>query len=52
MGKLTDGQIRQMKFLIKNDKVLYTRQKENGDFEKDNFWSDTDAKLKRQTGGS
>jgi len=47
-----DGQIRQIKFLIKNDKVLYTRQKENGDFEKDNFWNDTDAKLKRQKGGS
>lgn len=47
-----DGQIRQMKFLIKNNKYIYTRQKENGGFEKDNIWSETDAKLKRQKGGS
>jgi hypothetical protein len=43
-----DGQIRQMKFLIKNDKYIYTRQKESGQFDKDNFWIETDAKLKRQ----
>ena len=47
-----DGQIRQMKFLRKNEKVLYTRQKENGDFEKNNIWIDTDGKLTRQKGGS
>ena len=43
-----EGQIRQMKLLIKNEKVLYTRQKENGEFEKDNIWSQTYAKLERQ----
>ena len=37
-----------MKLLIKNEKVLYTRQKENGEFEKDNIWSQTYAKLERQ----
>lgn len=37
-----------MKFLIKNDKNIYTRQKEKGEFEKDNIWIETDAKLKRQ----
>jgi hypothetical protein len=47
-----DGQIRQMKFLIKDEKVLYMRQKENGEFEKDNIWTQTDAKLTRQKGGS
>jgi len=47
-----DGQIRQMKFLIKNDRYIYTRQKENGEFDKDNIWIETDAKLKRQKGGS
>ena len=47
-----DGQIRQMKFLIKSDKVLYTKQKNNGEFEKNNFWSHTDHKLKRQKSGS
>ena len=47
-----DGQIRQMKFLIKNQKFIYTRQKENGKFDKDNIWIETDAKLKRQKGGS
>ncbi len=47
-----DGQIRQMKLLRKNEKVLYTRQKENGEFEKDNIWIGTDAKLTRQKGGS
>ena len=47
-----DGQIRKMKFLIKNDKYIYTRQKENGNFDKDDIWMETDAKLKRQKGGS
>jgi len=47
-----DGQLRQMKFLIKNQKVLYTRQKGNGDFEKDNFWFDTGFKLKKEKDGS
>jgi hypothetical protein len=47
-----DGQIRQMKFLIKDEKVLYTKQKENGEFEKDNIWAQTNAKLIRQKGGS
>ena len=47
-----DGQIRQMKFLIKNGKILYTRQKENGQFEKDNLWTNTDARLTRRKGGS
>jgi hypothetical protein len=46
-----DGQIRQKKLLIKNENILYTRQKLNGKFEKDNIWSETDAKLKRQKGG-
>ena len=43
-----DGQIRQMKFLIKNQKVLYTKQKENGEFVKDNIWTGTDSRLTRQ----
>ena len=47
-----DGQIRQMKFLIKNNRVLYTRQKENGKFEKDTIWHPTDAKLIKQKGGN
>lgn len=47
-----DGQIRQMKFLRKNERVLYTRQKQNGQFEKDNIWIGTDAKLTREKGGS
>lgn len=47
-----DGQIRQMKFLIKNDKNIYTRQKANGNFDKDNMWIATDAKLKRMKGGN
>ena len=47
-----DGQIRQMKFLRKNEKVLYTRQKENGEFEKDNIWIDIGSRLTRQKGGS
>jgi hypothetical protein len=41
-----------MKFLIKNEKVLYTRQKENGEFEKDNIWANTYARLTRKKGGS
>jgi hypothetical protein len=47
-----DGQIRQTKFLRQNEKVLYTRQKENGKFEKDNIWIGTDSKLTRNKGGS
>lgn len=47
-----DGQIRQLKFLIKNEKYIYTRQKVNGEFDKDNIWIETDAKLKRQKDGS
>ena len=43
-----DGQIRQMKFLVKNDKYLYTRQKANGKFEKDNIWTATENKIKKQ----
>ncbi len=45
-------QIRQMKMLLKKDKVLYTRQKDNGDFFKDNFWFPTNYKVKRMKGGS
>jgi len=47
-----DGQIRQMKFLIKDEKILYTKQKENGEFEKENIWTHTDGKLTRQKNGS
>ena len=43
-----DGQIRQMKFLVKNENVLYTKQNPNGKFVKDNMWIETEAKLKRQ----
>ena len=43
-----DGQIRQMKFLVKNDKYIYTRQKANGKFEKDNIWTATENKIKKQ----
>ncbi|MEO8762993.1 MAG: hypothetical protein ABI416_01840 [Ginsengibacter sp.] len=43
-----DGQIRQLKFLIKNANVLYTGQKNNGAFIKDNTRTTTDSKLKRQ----
>ena len=43
-----DGQIRQVKFLMKNKNVLYTKQKKSGQFEKDSIWSESDAKLKRQ----
>lgn len=47
-----DGQIRQMKFLMKNENVLFTRQKANGEFAKDNIRIGADAKLKRDKGGS
>jgi hypothetical protein len=47
-----EGELRQVRFLIKNEKVLYTKQKKNGEFEKDNIWSGTAAKLIRQKGGS
>jgi hypothetical protein len=47
-----DGQIRRMKFLIKNENVLYTKRKKNGEFEKDNIWTEADAKIKREKGGS
>ncbi len=46
-----DGQIRQRKFLIKNDKIIYTMQKENGEFEKDNSWNETDERLRRVKDG-
>jgi len=45
------GQIRQVKLLIKSGDVLYTRQKNNGLFETDNFWKNTDGKLIRQKNG-
>jgi hypothetical protein len=47
-----DGQIRQMKFLIKNEKTLYTKQKGNGEFEKDSFWTGSGARLTKKKGGS
>jgi hypothetical protein len=47
-----DGQIRQMKFLKKNKNVLYTKQKPNGEFEKDKILNVTTSKIKRQKGGS
>lgn len=47
-----DGQIRQMKLLIKNKKILYTKQKDNGEFEKDSMWMQTYAKLKKKNIGS
>ena len=34
----SDGQLRQKKILVKNDKILYTHQKANGKFETD-IWS-------------
>jgi hypothetical protein len=46
----SDGQIRQMKFLIKNQKTLYTRQKPNGKFDKGNWTYGTI--LKKEKGGS
>jgi hypothetical protein len=46
------GQIRQRKFLIKNENVLYTTQKANGEFVKNNLEIGTDTKLKREKGGS
>lgn len=47
-----DGQLRQVKFLIKNSNTLYTHQKENGQFVKDNLWSEADSKLRKQKTGS
>ncbi len=44
----SDGQIRQMRLLKKNKRVIYYRIKENGEFVQDRFWSDTDAKLIKQ----
>ncbi len=46
-----DGQMRQRKFLIKNENNLYTAQKANGAFVKDNIWGGTGPKLKRKKGG-
>lgn len=46
----SDGQIRQMKFLIKNQKTLYTRQKPNGKFDKGNWTYGT--VIKKEKGGS
>jgi hypothetical protein len=43
-----DGQIRQLKYLIKNENVLYTRQQLNGRFEKDTIWSGTQDRLTRK----
>jgi len=42
-----DGQIRQMKLLIKNDKYIYTHQREDGSFERDSVWDNTEKKLKK-----
>lgn len=47
-----DGEIRQMKFLRKNEKVLYTKQKENGEFEKDNFLTGSYSRLTKEKTGS
>ena len=46
-----DGQIRQVKMLVKNENVIYTKQKANGAFEKDNIWYVNNAKLIRQKSG-
>ncbi len=46
----SDGQIRQMKFLIKNQTTLYTRQKPNGKFDKGSWTYGTI--LKKEKGGS
>jgi len=44
-----DGQIRQMRLLLKNSNVLYTHQKANGEFAKDNIWKgNADGRLTRQ----
>lgn len=45
-----DGLIRQMKFLVKNNKVLYTQQRPDGSFVKDNIWHATDARIQRVAG--
>jgi len=43
-----DGMIRQRKYLIKNSNVIYTKQKEDGGFYKDNVWSGaSDFRLER-----
>ncbi|MBV4359293.1 hypothetical protein [Pinibacter aurantiacus] len=34
-----DGQLRQTKFLVKNENVLYTKRNSKGEFIKDNAWS-------------
>jgi len=47
-----DGQIRQVKFLIRNDHMIYTKQKTNGEFEKDNIWKGPAAKLIQTDPGS
>ena len=47
-----EGQLRRVKFLMKNEKILYTKQKKNGEFERDNIWTGTAAKLIRQKSGS
>jgi hypothetical protein len=36
------------KFLIKDENVIYTKQKRNGEFKKDNIWSGAAEKLTRQ----
>jgi hypothetical protein len=43
-----DGQIRQMKMLIKNDNCIYSHQRKDGSFEKNTVWNNTDAILKKQ----
>lgn len=46
-----DGQIRQLKFLLYKNKALYTRQKPNGRFYKDDL-PGRGSTLKKQRGGS
>jgi len=46
-----DGQIRQTKLLIKNENVLYSRQKPNGKFDKGN-WTGMGTTLKKEKSGS
>ncbi len=36
-----DGQLRQKKILIKNEKILYTKQKHNGKFDRGNWYPET-----------
>lgn len=43
----SDGQLRQKKFLLKNEKVLYTYQKANGRFDKTDWLSDGTILKKR-----